>query len=313
MTRSLFVLLGVAGVAACGTVADSRGPAAPARPTPAPTRTPTATPTSSPTPRPPANPSDGSAGRVQNSEHVALGVPKDGDPSDDYLLDEREFVVSYNARLNAPNWVAWRLESSDLGHASRSSGFRADARLPSAFYHVKDDDYVRSGYDRGHMCPSADRTRSADANLATFVLSNAHPQLHALNAGPWEDLENESREIARSGKDLYVVAGGLFDASPKRIGRDPDPARRVAVPRASFKIAVVVDHGAGLAGVTSDSPAIAVVMPNDRTAKDHRWRDYACTIRDVERASGYDFDGRVPRALQDAVETRRAPPAATRN
>jgi hypothetical protein len=34
-------------------------------------------------------------------------------------------------------------------------------------------------------------------------------------------------------------------------------------------------------------------------------RDYAVSIRDVERACGYDLDGRVPRSVQDAIEERR--------
>jgi DNA/RNA endonuclease G (NUC1) len=46
---------------------------------------------------------------LATSPHLRLGVPTDTDPSDDVLLDHRVFVVSYNPRLRAPNWVAWRL------------------------------------------------------------------------------------------------------------------------------------------------------------------------------------------------------------
>lgn len=236
---------------------------------------------------------------VEDSKHLALGRPRDADESDDVLLDRGEMVISYNPALNVANWVAWRLERDDLGPISRSTGFHPDTGLPRNLYAVQDGDYVRSGYDRGHLCPSADRTRSRDANLATFVLSNVHPQLHELNAGPWEDLEKHGRELARSGEDLYVVAGGLFERPPPRIGHG------VSVPKASFKVIVSVSHGAGLGGVTERSPTIAVIMPNDRSVKDHPWNDFAVSIRDVERASGYDFDGRVPRPIQDAIEERR--------
>jgi endonuclease G len=284
-TALVFVL----ALGACGSP-EARTPA------PIPTGT-----TPAPAPPPPAHP----PARIEDSKHVALGVPKDADDSDDYLMDKGEFVLSYSARLNAPSWVAWRLEKADLGSVSRSPGFHADATLPRAFYAVQDEDYTRSGYDRGHMCPSADRTRTKESNLATFVLTNAHPQLHELNAGPWEDLEKHAREIVRSGKDLFVVAGGLFDAAPKRIGHATDPGRRVAVPRASFKVIVVVDRGGGLANVEASTPTIAVIMPNEPAVAGHAWTEYAVTIRDVERESGYDFDARVPRAIQDAIEARR--------
>jgi endonuclease G, mitochondrial len=243
--------------------------------------------------------------RVEDSVHVALGVPSDADASDDHLLDKQEYVVSYNHRLNAPNWAAWNLARKHLGTAPRSRGFRSEQGLPRGFYVVTDADYAGSGYDRGHLCPSADRTATPAANAMTFILSNVHPQLHELNAGPWAKLEEHERALARQGKELYIVAGGLFEPQPKRIGKEHEDGKRVAVPRASYKVIVVVGEGQGLASVTAESEVIAVVMPNDVEAKPHPWTDYAVSIRDVETASGYDFDARVPKAVQETLENRR--------
>ena len=282
--RSLALLL--LFVAACG---PAPTPATPLPPPPV---------TTPPAPRP----SDASA--IERSIHVALGAPRDGDPSDDYLMDKVQYVVDYNARLNGPNWVAWHLDRRDLGRAPRSPGFKPDDALPQGFYVVKDHDYTGSGYDRGHLCPSADRTASPALNATTFVMTNVHPQLHELNAGPWEKLEEHERELAKRGRDLYIVAGGVFDREPKRIGRDPDPAHRVAVPKASYKIIVVLEPGQGAESVRPDTEVIAVVMPNTPEVKDHAWSEYAVTIRDVERTTGYDFLGRVPQGVQDVVETR---------
>lgn len=241
---------------------------------------------------------------VDASVHVALGVPRDGDDSDDWLLDRELFVTSYNPKLNAPNWVAWNLDDRYLGHAPRSPGFHSDTGLPKAFYVVRDDDYVGSGYDRGHLCPSADRTRDDAMNKATFVFTNAHPQFHELNAGPWEKLETHERELARQGKEVYIVAGGIFDPEPTRIGRAKEPGHRVAVPRASYKVIVVLERGQDARAVRADTKVIAAIMPNTREAKLHEWTDYAVSIREVERATGYDFLARVPRDVQDVVETR---------
>jgi endonuclease G len=78
-------------------------------------------------------------------------------PSDDVLLDEHEYVVSYNPKKLDPNWSAWRLDRSYLGHVHRRDNFRADDSLPVNVYRVTPHDYLHSGYDRGHLCPSADR------------------------------------------------------------------------------------------------------------------------------------------------------------
>lgn len=244
------------------------------------------------------------AAALESSVHVALGIPTDADPSDDVLLDRSEFVVSYNPRLNAPNWVAWHLDASDLGSTPRSSGFRSDAALPPSLYVVRDADYAGSGYDRGHLCPSADRTRSVESNRATFVFTNAHPQLHELNAGPWEKLETRERELARQGKELFLVAGGIFDAAPPRIGKRRRDAERVAVPAFSYKIVVVLEHGQRAADVTADTQVIAAIMPNVRTVAAAGYPLFATSIRAVETATGYDFDPRVEKSVQDTLETR---------
>lgn len=275
-------------LAACSTPV----PAVPLPPSPA------ATPGEPPRPLPPPE------GAIARSVHVALGVPTDADPSDDYLMDKDQFVLSYSPKLNAPNWASWNLDRRHLGRAPRSMRFRSDDALPAGFYVVKDHDFVGSGYDRGHLCPSADRTASPAANAATFVLTNVHPQLHDLNAGPWEKLEEHERDLARRGKELYIVAGGVFDREPKRIGRDPDPAKRVAVPRASYKVIVVLEQGQGLESVGTDTEVIAVVMPNAPGARDHAWTDYAVSVRAVEGETGYDFLGRVPKTVQEAIESR---------
>jgi DNA/RNA endonuclease G (NUC1) len=144
--------------------------------------------------------------------HLALGIPRDADPSDDYLLDERSYVVSYSAHKREPNWVAWRLDSSYLGHVKRRNDFRPDSLLPAELYHVNESDYLHSGYDRGHMCPSADRSDSTADNSLTFLFTNMEPQLHELNAGPWEKFEQYERQRAERGEILYIVAGGVFSA-----------------------------------------------------------------------------------------------------
>lgn len=271
---------------------------------PAPARSkPAAGPIAQARPGDPIEPEGAAPGRVGSSVHLALGVPVDADPSDDRLLDERSFVLSYSPVKRVPNWVAWRLDSSYLGHVHRRNDFRPDPMLPAELYHVNEHDYLRSGYDRGHMCPSADRADTPEDNSLTFLFTNMEPQLHELNAGPWERLEVYERErAARPGTVLYIVAGGVFGAPFPTIGQG------VAVPAANFKIVVVMSEGQRASDVTAQTEVLAVLMPNQRGVGEHAWSEFLTSVDAIEHATGYDFLNAVPEAVQRMIEARIARP-----
>lgn len=236
------------------------------------------------------------------SVHLALGIPTDADPSDDHLLDERAYVVSYSPIKHVPNWVAWRLDRSNLGHVKRKNDFRPDPSLPFEFYHVTESDYLHSGFDRGHMCPSADREDTGEDNSLTFLFTNMQPQLHELNAGPWERLEEYERRRAEQGDVLYIVAGGVFSAPFPTIGRG------VAVPAANFKIIVALRPGQNPADISTSTEVLAVLMPNERGVGEHTWGEFLTSVDALEQASGYDFLNAIPEPTQRVVEARTAHP-----
>lgn len=240
------------------------------------------------------------------SVHLALGTPTDSDPSDDLLLDHQVFVVSYNPTRRVANWVAWRLVADDLGQARRQDNFHADELLPRHLPAVLPRDYTGSGYDRGHLCPSGDRTKTQAENLETFVMTNMHPQAPALNRGPWKGLEEHARRLAGGGRQVFIVAGGLFEAAGPTIGPG------VSVPCASFKILVVLERGQRAQDVDATTTTYAVIMPNSGEVSRTRWPKYLASIDEVERQSGYDFMSRVPKAIQRVIEASAAgPPALT--
>lgn len=268
-----------------------------------------------PTGRPPPP----SAGAFVPSPQAALGAPVDQTQQDELLLVKPQYVLSYNRFRNAPNWAAWRLTAADLGDTGRTrSGFAPDPQLPDGVYRVLQGDYRGSGYDRGHLVPSAQRTADPEDNAATFLTTNILPQRHDLNAGAWESLESWSLDMARQGWELYTVAGGLYppqcatdrtgagnspDPSCESIGRSDDVTRRVGVPTSTWKVIVMVPQGAGLRGVSAQTPALAVDMPNDGSAG-HDWRRYVLSVDALEQRTGYDFFTAVPPAVQGAIEAR---------
>jgi endonuclease G len=149
------------------------------------------------------------------------------------------------------------------------------------------------------MCPSADREDSPEQNRATFLMTNIMPQLHELNAGPWEQLEERERELAkRSGTELFIIAGGVFANPPPTIGHG------VAVPKADYKIIVVLHQGESAADVKSGTEVIAAMMPNEQGVGMRPWTDFVTSVDDIERVSGYDFLSKVPEEVQRVIEAR---------
>jgi endonuclease G len=73
---------------------------------------------------------------------------------------------------------------------------------------VRPNDYTGSGYDRGHIAPSADRTRHEADNSATFLMSNRMAQVPEINKGVWSDLKEYCRRLVeRRAKNFTSLAG----------------------------------------------------------------------------------------------------------
>ncbi len=255
------------------------------------------------TPRPPPKPARTDGARL--SIHLAMGVPDgssaDVSSSEHYLSLKPQYVVSYNAKRKVANWASWELNPSYLGTVNRSGDFRPDDTLPATFAQPTNDDYQGSGFDRGHLCPSADRNATVPDNSSTYYLSNMIPQSGNNNRGAWASFENYARDLVRAGNQLFVVAGGIFVEGGRTIGAG------VAVPVSTFKVVVVLPANAkAAADVSPSTRVIALLLPNDDAliTASADWRKYRVTARDVEAKTGLDFLSDVPQEIQDIVETR---------
>jgi endonuclease G len=119
---------------------------------------------------------------------LLLGNPSNAAPSvassiDNYLMVKPQYVLSYNNKTRTTNWVSWQLNRSWIGAAVSQDNFRPDDSLPDAWYKGRPSDYTGSGYDRGHIAPSADRTHNEADNSATFLMSNMMRQVLELKRG----------------------------------------------------------------------------------------------------------------------------------
>lgn len=260
--------------------------------------------TTAPKNSPPVAPTTPSPSKSADSSiHLALGVPTDDTPDDEHVMRKPQYAFSYNSKRNVANWVSWELNDAWFGAVPRHKGkFLEDRDLPAGFYRANHDDYTNSGYDRGHMVRSEERTRTAEDNKSTFLMTNILPQYHDLNAGPWLRLEEHCEKLAkREGRELFVMAGGVFPPGKRvtdKIGKD------VAVPATFFKIVVILDAGQSAKDVKATTPTIAVIMPNKTGIIDEGWEKYRVSIDEIEKRTGYEFLSAVPESVQRAIEAR---------
>ena len=233
--------------------------------------------------------------------YLALGNPSNAAANtanaDNYLMVNTSYALSYNNSKGTANWVAWRITESDFGTAERQNDFRPDPNLPKNFTRVTPADYTGSGYDRGHLCPSADRSSSPEANSATFFMTNMVPQVPELNRNVWERFESYSRSLVRRGKvDLYVIAGVYGEKGKLK--------NKVTVPTHCWKVVVAVPQGAGISAVNENTHIIAVDMPNDKSIGNDDWRNYRTTVRAIEQKTNLNLLSNLPPNLQNTLENR---------
>lgn len=234
------------------------------------------------------------------SIHLAFGNPSNAtmDPANDenYLIIGDGSAFSYNNSRGTVNWISWKTTRADLGDSRPRPDFRPNPRLPGNFVRIGYYDYSGSGYDRGHMVPSADRFADARLNEETFMMTNIVPQTGALNQHPWEKLESYSRSQAWRGSDVYTIAGVY--------GEKGFLKRKVTIPTNCWKIVAILPQGVTPDKIDQRTRIIAVDMSNIEGIENDRWEKYKTTIRNIEEKTGFDFFASMPRGLQDEIESR---------
>jgi endonuclease G, mitochondrial len=226
--------------------------------------------------------------------------------SENYLITRPQYALSYSKRKGIPNWVAWELNSTWLGDAHRVGKFAPDEELPADWERIKPADYTGSGFDRGHMVNSEDRSRSAEDNIPTFVMTNIIPQAPDNNQGVWVQLENYSRQLVRSGKELFIISGGYGQGGIGSKGLKATVGHgKVIVPAVTWKVILVLDKpNAGVVGVDKNTRTIAVIIPNKQGVRFDPWQQYRTSVNEVEKLTGYQFFTSVPAEIRSVINAK---------
>ncbi|MFC3560293.1 DNA/RNA non-specific endonuclease [Pedobacter jamesrossensis] len=245
-----------------------------------------------------------------DNSNLLFGNPSSASTSivsaENYLIDQKYYVESYSMSRGIPNWVSWHLDPDNFnGTASRKDDFASFTGLPANWYQVQSNSYSGSGFDRGHNCPSGDRTSSSTANSATFLMTNMIPQAPNNNQKTWESFESYLRAQALNGYEVYVImgnygTGGIGSASASVV--NTINSGKVTVPANVWKIAVLLKTGDNdLNRVSASTRVIAINTPNINSTS-ASWKDYIVSVRDIESATGYNLLSNLPQNIQDVVE-----------
>ena len=259
--------------------------------------------------RPPADPAYSENGSLYLG-NPSGAVRDEQNHADNYLMIKNTYALSYNNAALQPNWVSWHLDASDLGDIKRQSDFRADDEIPDSWYAVKESDYgyKEYGFDRGHMCPSADRSKNVQDNSETFLMTNMVPQTPNNNRVVWRLLEEYERSLAAEGCELYIVCGqaGSGGSSDKGTFSEipvPDSGRAIKIPSYVWKILLVLENGTDdLKRINADTRVIAVLIPNTVECAEKKWQDYSVSVDELEALTGYDFFSAVPDEIERQLE-----------
>lgn len=219
--------------------------------------------------------------------HVVSPAAGDASADDFILLERAAYMLSYTPATRLPVWVAWHLTADHTDGAYKRDGlkFAEDEDVPEP--RATNMDYVNSGYDRGHICPSGDNRWSREAQVQSFLYTNCCPQLRNLNTGDWRELEEKCRVWAQRYGDIYIVSGPLLlNKKHKTIGKN-----KIVVPEAFFKVVLCM---------RGKPKAIGFIYRNEPANK--KMSSYVNTVDDVERITGLDFFPALPDDVERKVE-----------
>ena len=203
------------------------------------------------------------------------------------IITHKGYTISFNPAYHIADWVAYELTAEEtVPKVKRNNHFVPDPMLTSCS--ISNGDYKNSGYDRGHLAPSADMCYSYETMAESFYLSNMSPQVPAFNRGIWEKLEEQVRKWANYYQTVYVVTGTILTKGLPTIGYD-----QITIPAYFYK--VILDYK------DPNIKGIGFIIPNQGSQEP--LQHYVVTIDSVEKVTGIDFFYQFPKDQQRIFES----------
>ena len=198
------------------------------------------------------------------------------------LIKHKYYTLSFIEEHEQAEWVHYLLTKEMIeGPAKRKDNFKADPLVSTGSASPKD--YVKSGYDRGHLAPAADMKIDDVSMSESFYMTNMSPQAPSFNRGGWKKIEALVRTWAKV-EDVYVTVGGILTKDLKKIGQG------VSVPEHFYKIIFN----------PKNKTVIAFYTPNTKLI--NPIETYVVTVDEIEKITNIDFFSELEDGLENRIE-----------
>ncbi len=222
------------------------------------------------------------ASRIEPSFTYAVPFQKED------VYEYSAFNLEFSHTHMQPRWVGYFISRERLeGKKFRRHGF---AFMPDSNINggtATNEDYRKSGYDRGHLASARDMAFSRESLKESFLFSNICPQLPRFNRGKWLELEKFARKMAQKYSVIYVITGPIFQEENKSIGN-----AQVTIPTHFFKALLFYSP--------ERIEAIGFIMPNENLKDSLNF--FACSIDEMEAKANIDVFSSLSDEIEDAVE-----------
>lgn len=217
----------------------------------------------------------------------------------------RNFSACYSKSMIHPVWVAAPMHKCYLGDSGRHDSYRSDPNIKCT------QNGRFTGYTRGHMIGSSDRTVSIPTNKQVFYYSNIGAQSGGgfnTGGGVWNNLEN-TVDTYLCADTLYQVVGCVFKTWTDRYGETATPrtASGSQIPTAWYKVLLRTKKGNTGKAVDQCSAdelqcvAFVVVHSDNNKGRKPSAKDMY-TVSEMEKLTGLTFFPNVPNAPKDTYK-----------
>lgn len=214
------------------------------------------------------------------------------------------FCVEWDTQKRAQRWTAYQMTTTtnvknwNRNNWTDGDPFQPDYDLP-VDCRTELSDYRGSGFNRGHICPSADRLSSKKANEQTFILTNIQPMYYNLNGYTWEYMEAKVRQWSPSAKTdtMYVCKGGTIDNG------NFTTHRNLLIPKYFFMAILVKNNKSGNGGYK----AMAFWIEHKDENQGGDLKKFALSVDELEAKTGIDFFCNLPDDIEEEVESKYIP------
>lgn len=214
--------------------------------------------------------------------------------------DRLNYTALYDTERYASLWVAYVVTSEDMGDTKRPTSWSYNPLLSTSKQVNLCSRSYNDDYSRGHLIPNASRNARREEQEQTFYVTNSVPQIqNGFNGGVWMHLESAVQRYAER-EPLYVATGVVFEPVGEsceiRYTTAKDDTKPIPVPNYFYKVVLRVERNAS--GEVVDAGAIGFWF--EHRAYSDKYYNYAMSVDEVERLTGFDFFASLP----DDVEAR---------